>query len=73
MTDVAGLPPIVKAWLLQLTDPSVVAMISASPDAQIDIRLSASKGKVRRRPVITLNGGPSDYVAGGDYTSDLMR
>jgi hypothetical protein len=59
--------------VLQLTDPSVVAMIGATPDAQIDIRLSASKGKVRRRPVITLNGGPSDYVAGGEYTEDHMR
>lgn len=72
MTDLASLPPIIRAWVVQLTDQSVIAMIAAQPDAQVDIRLSASKGKVRRRPVITLNGGPSDYVAGGEYTSEHM-
>ena len=66
------LPPIVRAWILQLTSPEMTAMLAAQPDAQIDVRLSASRGKVRRRPVITLNGGPSDQVPAGEYTADLM-
>jgi hypothetical protein len=33
-------------------------MLEAFPEAQIDIRLSAAKGKVRANPTITINGGP---------------
>ena len=65
-------PPVIRAWLVQLTSPQMVAMVQSMPDAQIDIRLTSSKGKVRRRPVITLNGGPSDSVPAGEYTDEHM-
>ena len=65
-------PPVIRAWLVQLTSPQMVAMVQSMPDAQIDIRLTSSKGKVRRRPVITLNGGPSDNVPAGEYTDEHM-
>jgi hypothetical protein len=65
-------PPVIRAWLVQLTSPQMVAMVQSMPDAQIDIRLTSSKGKVRRRPVITLNGGPSDNGPAGEYTDEHM-
>lgn len=55
-------PEPVRAWVEQLLDPEVTRLFDVFPDAQIDIRLSASKGRVRRRPMITLNGGPVEMV-----------
>jgi hypothetical protein len=54
-------PPHVQAWIKQLLDPDFIKLISAIPYDQIDIKLSASKGRVRRRPVVILNGGPTEY------------
>lgn len=54
-------PPSVQAWIKQLLDPDFIKLISAIPYDQIDIKLSASKGRVRRRPVVILNGGPTEY------------
>ena len=61
MSD-ADLPPVIQAWVRQLLDPTFVAMMRSWPAEQIDVRLSASKGKVRRLPEITFNGGPTEFV-----------
>lgn len=37
-------------------------MVNAFPDGQIDVRLSASKGKVRARPTVIVNGGPQTMM-----------
>lgn len=58
----SDIPPIVEAWIGQLLDPRLVDLLRVAGDGQVDIRLSASRGRVRANPVITLNGGPSDMV-----------
>lgn len=54
--------PLLRAWIAQLLSPEVVAVVSAFPDGQVDVKLSASKGKVRARPTIVLGGGPQSMV-----------
>jgi hypothetical protein len=56
-------PPIIQQWIEQLLSPEFSAMLEAIPYEQIDVRLSASKGKARKNPVIILNGGttPSQF------------
>ena len=56
------LNPTIRAWIDQLLDPEVVGLLEAFPEGQVDIRLSASKGRVRRRPVLVVNGGPQEFV-----------
>jgi len=51
-------PPVVQHWMRQLLDPAFLAMLRAYPADQVDVRLSASRGRVRRAPVIVFNGGP---------------
>ena len=58
----ADIPPVVEAWVRQLLDPGFLAMLRAVPVEQVDVRLSASRGRVRARPVVILNGGPADLV-----------
>jgi len=60
--DRPEVPPVVEAWVKQLLDPAFLALMRAFPAEQVDIRLSASRGKVRRRPAITFNGGPTEMV-----------
>lgn len=55
------LPPLLKAWVEQLLSPDVVAVVRAFPDGQVDVRLSASRGKVRARPTVVVNGGPQSW------------
>jgi hypothetical protein len=55
-------PPVIRAWVEQLLDPEFVALVRALSVDQIDVRLGASRGRVRRRPVIVLNGGPAEFV-----------
>lgn len=50
--------PLIRAWIGQLLSPEVMAVVSAFPDGQVDVRLSAAKGKVRARPTVVINGGP---------------
>ena len=65
--DVEGLdrpeiPPVVEAWVRQLLEPSFLALMRAYPAEQVDVRLSASRGRVRPRPVLVFDGGPSALV-----------
>lgn len=54
-------PEFIQAWIKQLLDPKFLALMENIPYDQIDIKLSASKGRVRRRPIVILNGGPTEY------------
>ena len=54
--------PVIAAWIAQLLDPQTIALVEASADGQIDIRISASRGKVRRLPEITFNKGVTEHV-----------
>ena len=56
------LPEVLRAWCEQLLEPEITRLFDVFPDAQIDVRLSASKGKVRRQPTITINGGPVEMI-----------
>lgn len=60
--DRPEIPPVIEAWVKQLLDPGLLALLRAYPAEQVDVRLSASRGKVRRRPIVTFNGGPTDMV-----------
>lgn len=57
------LPPVIRAWIAQLMDPRFVAMVEQWPADQIDVRLSSSRGRVRRLPEITFAGGPQEMIA----------
>lgn len=56
------LPPLLRAWIEQLLSDDVVKFVRAFPDAQVDVRLSAVKGKVRARPTVVINGGPQTML-----------
>lgn len=56
------LPEALRAWIEQLLEPEITRLFDVFPEDQIDIRLSASRGKVRRRPSITVNGGPMEMI-----------
>jgi hypothetical protein len=58
----AEIPPVVAAWCAQLLSSEFLALLQAFPAEQIDVRLSASKGRVRPKPVVVFNGGPSSLV-----------
>lgn len=56
------LPEALRAWIEQLLEPEVTRLFEVFSEDQIDVRLSASRGKVRRRPTITVNGGPMEMI-----------
>ena len=56
------LPEALRGWIEQLLEPEVTRLFDVFPEAQIDVRLSASRGKIRRRPSITINGGPMEMT-----------
>lgn len=60
--DTPEIPPVIAAWCAQLLSPEVLRLLNTYPAEQIDIRLSAAKGKVRRKPVVIFNGGPMEMV-----------
>lgn len=62
MPDEQALPPVIEAWLKQLLDPSFVELMRSQPYDRVDIRLSASKGRVSRLPQIMLNGGQQEFI-----------
>lgn len=60
--DSPEIPPVIAAWCAQLLSPEVLRMVNAFPTEQVDIRLSAARGRVRKNPVVIFNGGPSEMV-----------
>jgi hypothetical protein len=61
--DPEGVPPFVREFVRQLLDPDLLAVLRAAGAGQVDVTLSASNGKVRARPTVTLNAGPQRMVA----------
>ena len=62
MSDEQGLPPVIEAWVKQLLEPSFVELMRSQPYDRVDVRLSASKGRVSRLPQIMLNGGQQEFI-----------
>jgi hypothetical protein len=62
VTDDRELPPAVEAWVRQLLDDQFIQLIREQPYERIDVRLTASRGKVSRLPQIVLNGGQQEFV-----------
>jgi len=62
MAEEKVLPPLIEAWVKQLLEPSFVELIRSQPYERVDVRLSGSRGKVSRLPVIVLNGGQQEFV-----------
>lgn len=62
MAQPEDVPALVRAWVEQLMSPELLAVVRAFPDGQVDVKLSAAKGKVRARPTIVLGGGPQSMV-----------
>lgn len=58
----AKLPDLIQAWLAQLLDPAFVDFVSRVDDHQIDVKLSGSHGRVRRRPAISIDEGMKEMV-----------
>lgn len=59
--DELNLPPAVEAWVKQLLDPEFVALMRMQPYDRVDIRLSASRGRVSRVPQVVFNGGSLEW------------
>jgi len=62
MSDEQALPPVIEAWVKQLLEPSFVELMRSQPYDRVDVRLSASKGRVSRLPQIMLNGGQQEFI-----------
>jgi len=56
------IPDVVRGWVEQLCDPDTVALLEAAKDRNVDVRLSAARGKVRKGPVVIVGGGPAELV-----------
>lgn len=46
----------------QLLDPNFIELMRDQPYDRVDVRLTASRGKVSRMPQIVLNGGQQEFV-----------
>ena len=62
MADERELPPAIEAWIKQLLEPSFVELMRSQPFERVDIKLSASRGRVSRLPVVILGGGQQEFV-----------
>lgn len=60
--DTPVVPPMIQAWVRQLLDPAFVAAVTAMPTGRVDVKLTASKGRVSREPTVVLNGGPQEWA-----------
>lgn len=56
--DHPDVPFFVQGWIRSLLDAELLNVLSeAGPDAQIEVRLYVSRGRIRRRPAVLLNAG----------------
>ena len=62
MADERELPPAIEAWIKQLLEPSFVELMRSQPFERVDLKLSASRGRVSRLPVVLLGGGQQEFV-----------
>ena len=56
-------PAFVQEWVRQLLSPETLDLLRLAGDRQVDVRLSAASGRVRRRPVVSFDAGPQEFVA----------
>lgn len=59
----ADVHPLIAAWIRQLLAPEVTTMVSLFGSDQIDVKLSAARGKARQRPTVVINGGPQAMLS----------
>lgn len=52
---------VITEWVRQLATPLIEEAIAEG--GQVEVRLFANKGQVRKDPVIVLNAGPSSMVS----------
>ena len=57
----ANPPELVLAWIAQLLSPEFLELMRHTPYDRIDVRLSGSRGKVAKEPMIVLNGGAAEF------------
>lgn len=69
--DLSTVPPVIRAWIVQLLAKDFVDLVRQVPDLQMDVRLSAHGGRVRRRPAVVLNGGSQDMVSPTEMLGEL--
>ena len=62
MADERELQPAIEAWIKQLLEPSFVELMRSQPFERVDLKLSASRGRVSRLPVVILGGGQQEFV-----------
>lgn len=62
MADDRELPSAIEAWIKQLLEPSFVELMRLQSFERVDIKLSASRGRVSRLPVVILGGGQQEFV-----------
>jgi hypothetical protein len=56
-------PFFVQSWIRSLLDPELLDMLRSAGDRQVEVRLLASKGRVRRRPAVLIDtGGHQEMV-----------
>lgn len=60
--ELVNVPEYVRQWIAQILDPETLELLRHGTDRQVDLRLSANAGKVRRRPVVAFDAGPQEYV-----------
>ncbi len=62
-----GVPMFVQGWIRSLLDPDLLAVLREAGDRNIEVRLVASRGRIRRRPALLLDAaGNTDMVDPGD-------
>lgn len=65
----AEVPAFVKGWVRSLLDPELMAVLRAAGDRQIEVRLLASRGRIRRRPALLFDtGGHQEMVEPDEVT-----
>jgi len=57
------LPPVVEMWVKQLLEPEFVEVMRSQPFERVDIRLSSSRGRVSKLPVVILNAGTTEWIS----------
>lgn len=59
--DRADVPEYVLRWVSQLLEPRTLDLLRLGEAGQVDVRLSAKDGRVRRRPVVAFDAGPQEF------------
>ncbi len=55
-------PAFVQSWVRQLLDPDLLSMLRDVGERQVEVRLVANRGRVRRRPAVLLDAGSQEML-----------